>query len=358
MPVLPGATNVLYPDYTAYSSGSSLVLLVHRSAAISNVESSSDPDIRTIGALSHPTQIVVPVDSHSVMEARSGNISEGWHEVGSDEDDDEKWEEIHHPGQAPGHPTKSTAAAHPEPPRTVANVPKQKPKAPERKNSLVSLLSYTWDGIKTGRIGDNEVSLMDTLIHDEAVDLIDQAAKYKWKLTNYLINHQNPYMYPAAAHPDTMNTTEFKFLLKLEYDYGGKGKNYSRHRRKQSYRSKRLVQLSRLRVVEWDAQEARLIKTPSGHLLMPLLPRLELLFKHAVVDACHQNHRRGKYPTLPAGCGFGGGRTLPGNHADTATMSVLIDAVLSDTAVQRVARVIDASFKLTNPSSSATPQTA
>ncbi|KAH7878414.1 uncharacterized protein C8R40DRAFT_1066877 [Lentinula edodes] len=192
----------------------------------SNVESSSDPDIRTIGALSHPTQIVVPVDSHSVMEARSRNISEGWHEVGSDEDDDEKWEEIHHPGQAPGHPTKSTAAAHPEPPRTVANVPKQKPKAPERKNSLVSLLSYTWDGIKTGRIGDNEVSLMDTLIHDEAVDLIDQAAKYEWGLTNYLINHQNPYMYPAAAHPDTMNTTEFKFLLKLEYDYGGKGTNY------------------------------------------------------------------------------------------------------------------------------------
>ncbi|KAJ3882829.1 hypothetical protein F5051DRAFT_244578 [Lentinula edodes] len=201
-----------------------------------NVESGSDLDIRTIGALSHPTRRILPVDSHSVMEARSGSISGDWEEVqhpgqapGHPVDSgkgDKDWETVHHPGQAPGHPTKSTAAAYPEPPRTVAKVPKQKPKAPERKNSLVSLLSYTWVGIKTGRIGDNEVSSLDMLIHHEAVDLIGQAAKYEWGLTNYLINRHNPYMYPAAAHPDTMNTTEFKFLLKLEYDYGGKGKNY------------------------------------------------------------------------------------------------------------------------------------
>ncbi|KAJ3858579.1 hypothetical protein EV359DRAFT_68901 [Lentinula novae-zelandiae] len=168
----------------------------------SNVESSSNPDIRTIGASSHPTQIVVPVDSHTVMEARSGTISEDWEEVQhpgqapghpmDSEEGDKDWETVHHPGQAPGHPTESTAAAHPEPPRT----------------------------------GDNKVSLMDSLIRNEAVELVEQAAKYKWKLTNYLINRHNPYMYPAAAHPDTMNTTEFKFLLKLEYDHGGKGINY------------------------------------------------------------------------------------------------------------------------------------
>ncbi|KAJ3862101.1 hypothetical protein EV359DRAFT_83656 [Lentinula novae-zelandiae] len=187
----------------------------------SNVESSSDPDIRTIGALSHPTQIVVPVDSHTVMEARSGNINEDW-------------EEVQHPGQAPGHPTKSTAAAHPgpprtgakvpeQPPRTGAKVPKQKPKGPED-NSLVSLFSYTWVGIETshlGDIGNND----DELIRHEAVALVEKAAKFKWKLTNYYINRNNPYMYPAVAHPDTMDTTEFKFLLKLEYDVL-KGKDY------------------------------------------------------------------------------------------------------------------------------------
>ncbi|KAJ3915795.1 hypothetical protein F5877DRAFT_81523 [Lentinula edodes] len=170
------------------------------------------------------------------MEARSGSISGDWEEVQhpgqapghpvDSEKGDKDWETVHHPDQAPGHPTKSTAAAHPEPPRTGAKVPKQKPKDPERDNSLVSLLSYTWVGIKTGRLGDNEVSLSDLLIRNEAVELVKQAAKYKWKLTNYLINRHNPYLYPAAAHPDTMSTTDFKFILNLEYDNGGKGKNY------------------------------------------------------------------------------------------------------------------------------------
>ncbi|KAJ3892122.1 hypothetical protein GG344DRAFT_64829 [Lentinula edodes] len=155
------------------------------------------------------------VASHSVMEAR--NISEGWEEV------DHPGQEIHHPGQAPGHPTESTAAAYPEPPRTVAKVPKQKPKAPERKQSLVSLLSYTWVGIETGRPGDTRVSTDDEMIHHEAINLIEKAAEYKWKLTNYLINPSNPHMYPAATDP---HTTEFKFLLQLEYDHGGQGTNY------------------------------------------------------------------------------------------------------------------------------------
>ncbi|KAJ3882790.1 hypothetical protein F5051DRAFT_424641 [Lentinula edodes] len=198
----------------------------------SNVESGSDLDIRTIGALSHP-QIVVPVDSHTVMEARSGSISGDWEEVQhpgqapghpvDSEKGDKDWETVHHPDQAPGHPTKSTAAEHPEPPRTGAKVPKQKPKAPERQNSLVSLLSYTWVGIKTGRPGDTRVSTDDDMIHHEAIDLIEKAAKYKWKLTNYLINPHNPHMYPAATDP---HTKEFKFLLQLEYDHGGQGTNY------------------------------------------------------------------------------------------------------------------------------------
>ncbi|KAJ3889993.1 hypothetical protein GG344DRAFT_78297 [Lentinula edodes] len=201
-----------------------------------NVESGSDLDIRTIGALSHPTQIDIPVDSHSVMEARSGSISGDWEEVQhpgqapghpvDSEKGDKDWETVHHPDQAPGHPTKSTAAAHPEPPRTGAKVPKQKPKDPDWKYSLVSHLSYTWVGIESGRYGDKEVSLTDLLIQNEASFLVDKAAKHEWKLTNYLINRHNPYLCPAGAHPDTMNTTEFKFFLKLEYDYGGKGTNY------------------------------------------------------------------------------------------------------------------------------------
>ncbi|GAW09503.1 hypothetical protein LENED_011660 [Lentinula edodes] len=117
-----------------------------------------------------------------------------------------------------------TAAAHPEPPRTGAKVPKQKPKAPERQNSLVSFLSYTWVGIGTSRFGDIG-NFDDELIRHEAVALVEKAAKFKWKLTNYFINRDNLYMYPAVADPDTMHTTEFKFLLKLEYDVL-KGQDY------------------------------------------------------------------------------------------------------------------------------------
>ncbi|KAH7872154.1 uncharacterized protein C8R40DRAFT_1053013 [Lentinula edodes] len=73
--------------------------------------------------------------------------------------------------------------------------------------------------------------------------------------------------------------------------------------------------------------------------------RLELLFKHAVVGTRQQDHRRGKYTTLPAGCGFGGGRTSPGNYANTAHNEPLVDAVLSDPAVQRVARYVDAGLQ-------------
>ncbi|KAJ3806636.1 hypothetical protein F5876DRAFT_80483 [Lentinula aff. lateritia] len=173
-----------------------------------NVESGSDPDIRTIGALSYPTQIVVPVGSHSVMEARSGAIDQDWHKVESDEE----WENIDHPGQAPGHPTKSTAGAHPEPPTTGVKLPKQKLSDPD----LVSLFSLTWVGIKTTQIGRGSVSVLDELIYQRAVDLVERAVEYKWKLTNHYINRGTPRMYPAAAQTNTVNITDFKFLLKLE----------------------------------------------------------------------------------------------------------------------------------------------
>ncbi|KAJ3882818.1 hypothetical protein F5051DRAFT_424662 [Lentinula edodes] len=163
------------------------------------------------------------VASHSVMEAR--NISEGWEEVSSDEDD-EKWEKIHHPGQATGQPTKSTTVVRPEPPATIgAKVPAQKPKGPEPKTPPVSLLSYTWVGIGSADLHYQRVSPNDMLIRRQAVELVEKAAEFKWKLTNYFINRDDPYMYPAVADPDTMHTTEFKFLLKLEYDVL-KGQDY------------------------------------------------------------------------------------------------------------------------------------
>ncbi|KAJ3850291.1 hypothetical protein EV368DRAFT_84672 [Lentinula lateritia] len=183
-----------------------------------NVESGSDPDIRTIGALSYPTQIVVPVGSHSVMEARSGAIDQDWHKVESDEE----WENIDHPGQAPGHPTKSTAGAHPEPPTTGVKLPKQKLSDPD----LVSLFSLTWVGIKTTQIGRGSVSVLDELIYQRAVDLVERAVEYKWKLTNHYINRGTPRMYPAAAQTNTVNITDFKFLLKLEYAFRAEGINY------------------------------------------------------------------------------------------------------------------------------------
>ncbi|KAJ4465414.1 hypothetical protein C8J55DRAFT_566343 [Lentinula edodes] len=189
-----------------------------------NVESGSDLDIRTIGALSHPTRRILPVDSHSVMEARSEDISEGWHEVSSDEDD-EKWEKIHHPGQATGQPTKSTTVVRPEPPTTIgAKVPAQKPKGPEPKTPPVSLLSYTWDGIGSADLHYQRVSPNDMLIRRQAVELVEKAAESIWKLTNFLINRDNSFMYPVT-HSHSIETAEFKFILKLEYD-GAKGENY------------------------------------------------------------------------------------------------------------------------------------
>ncbi|KAJ3887204.1 hypothetical protein GG344DRAFT_69013 [Lentinula edodes] len=180
-----------------------------------NVESGSDLDIRTIGALSQPTQIVVPVDSHSVMEARTEDISEGWEEV------HHPGQAIHHPGQAPGKPTESTAAVHPEPPRTDAKVPEQKPKAPESKTTPVSL-SLTWQGIESADVHDKRVSVNDMLIRQEAVELVEKAAESIWKLRIWHLNRDDSC---PVTHSNSIETAEFKFLLKLEYD-GAEGENY------------------------------------------------------------------------------------------------------------------------------------
>ncbi|KAJ3862338.1 hypothetical protein EV359DRAFT_65704 [Lentinula novae-zelandiae] len=144
------------------------------------------------------------IESHVVMEARSGAIDAARIIA----------------------PTKSTAAVHPEPPTAGANVPEQKPKGPKPKTPLVSLFSLTWVGIKMTHLGRGRVSTEDELINHEAVALVQDAAKYKWNLTNHFINHDNLFMYPAAAQPDSIRTTEFKFLLKLKYDHGAEGKNY------------------------------------------------------------------------------------------------------------------------------------
>ncbi|KAJ3823095.1 hypothetical protein F5880DRAFT_1482882 [Lentinula raphanica] len=53
------------------------------------------------------------------------------------------------------------------------------------------------------------------------------------------------------------------------------------------------------------------------------------------------SHRRGEYVTLPAGCGFGGGKLRPSNYANTAHNAELVQKVLDDPAVQRVARYVD-----------------
>ncbi|KAJ3897772.1 hypothetical protein F5879DRAFT_1012865 [Lentinula edodes] len=49
--------------------------------------------------------------------------------------------------------------------------------------------------------------------------------------------------------------------------------------------------------------------------------------------------------TAAVGCGFGGGRTLPGNYVNTPHNEPLIEAVLADPAVQRVAQFVDAGLQ-------------
>ncbi|KAJ3804565.1 hypothetical protein F5876DRAFT_53212 [Lentinula aff. lateritia] len=77
--------------------------------------------------------------------------------------------------------------------------------------------------------------------------------------------------------------------------------------------------------------------------------QLERLYQQARVSTTQQNHRRGQYVTLPAGCGFGGGRTEPGNYANTSHNAALIDEILADRAVQLVAGFIDAAIQTTFP---------
>ncbi|KAE9401182.1 hypothetical protein BT96DRAFT_818264, partial [Gymnopus androsaceus JB14] len=68
---------------------------------------------------------------------------------------------------------------------------------------------------------------------------------------------------------------------------------------------------------------------------------LETLYRQARLPPSHKPNRRGEYMTLPAGCGFGGGRTCPGNYANTAHNVPLIQAMLDNSAVQRVARYFE-----------------
>lgn len=68
---------------------------------------------------------------------------------------------------------------------------------------------------------------------------------------------------------------------------------------------------------------------------------LEWLFRRAHVPPSFLDHRRGRYLSLPAGCGFGGGPTCPGNYANTPHNAELVKKVLEDSSVQRVARYVD-----------------
>lgn len=69
--------------------------------------------------------------------------------------------------------------------------------------------------------------------------------------------------------------------------------------------------------------------------------RLEWLYTHARPDLARHIHRRGTHVSLPAGCGFGGGRLCPGNYANSTYNQRLIDEVLMDPAIQRLARFVD-----------------
>ncbi|KAJ3830523.1 hypothetical protein F5880DRAFT_1468265 [Lentinula raphanica] len=66
--------------------------------------------------------------------------------------------------------------------------------------------------------------------------------------------------------------------------------------------------------------------------------RLEWLHENARAPT---SHRRGDYATLPAGCGFGGGKLCPSNYANTSHNARLVQQVLDDPAIQRIARFVD-----------------
>lgn len=68
---------------------------------------------------------------------------------------------------------------------------------------------------------------------------------------------------------------------------------------------------------------------------------LEWLHQHACADTAHSDHHRGRYVSLPAGCGFGVGRVCPGNYANSNHNTPLIEETLADPDVQHVARYVD-----------------
>ncbi|KAF9060671.1 hypothetical protein BDP27DRAFT_1429782 [Rhodocollybia butyracea] len=126
-----------------------------------------------------------------------------------------------------------------------------------------------------------------------------------------------------------------------------------------------VFEASGLRYVEWDVRVGHVVQTASGHRFMAYLPppkgetwpateaavsmALEWLYESAVVDLAHWIHRRGRYVSLPAGFGFGGGRTCPGNYANSPHNAPLVEKVLRDKAIQCIAQLVDSGLQVYFP---------
>ncbi|KAJ3765229.1 hypothetical protein FB446DRAFT_655547 [Lentinula raphanica] len=76
---------------------------------------------------------------------------------------------------------------------------------------------------------------------------------------------------------------------------------------------------------------------------------MQHLHQHARIAAGRETHRRGQYATLPAGIGFGGGRTEPGNYANSPHNAALIADLLADPALKLAASFVDAGFRTLFP---------
>ncbi|KAF9065534.1 hypothetical protein BDP27DRAFT_1424736 [Rhodocollybia butyracea] len=109
--------------------------------------------------------------------------------------------------------------------------------------------------------------------------------------------------------------------------------------------------------IEWELDVGHTLRTPCRQRLMAYMPlpkgdtwpanktaadaALDRLYQHAVVDLAHSDHRRGRYVTLPAGFGFGGGHVCPGNYANLPHNTQLVEDVLKDPAICQIARLVD-----------------
>ncbi|KAE9388181.1 hypothetical protein BT96DRAFT_1004435 [Gymnopus androsaceus JB14] len=99
-----------------------------------------------------------------------------------------------------------------------------------------------------------------------------------------------------------------------------------------------VLEISGLRLVEWDGSASTVIHTEYSHRPMVLLARprgvgwltnasLETLYCQACLPPSHKPNCHGEYMTLPAGCSFGGGRTCPGNYTNTVHNVPLVQAM-------------------------------